>query len=285
MLERAVDLAARLLDKPRSSVWLQDRAGEDLVVRALFGYDWRDAAILQQHLRSGRARPRDPRRRRAVPARGGEVPRERAARSLARGLVGGRPASARRRPARLHRRTHRARRRRVRRPQHAPPGRRRAPGEARGHQRVELREPRADVPLDRRGARQRARGERRVHLLARALDHRHGPARRPRARAGRQGAQAPRARRPLPRHRQDRRPRGDPGQARPALRRGVEGRPAPPRARRAHPRARSSGWSRSARSSATATSTGTAAATRAGSPARRSRSSRASSSSATPTTR
>ena len=46
VLERAVELAARLLDKPRSSVWLQDRAGENLVARALFGYDWRDTAVL-----------------------------------------------------------------------------------------------------------------------------------------------------------------------------------------------------------------------------------------------
>ena len=46
VLERAVELAARLLDKPRSSVWLQDRAGEELVARALFGYDWRDSAAL-----------------------------------------------------------------------------------------------------------------------------------------------------------------------------------------------------------------------------------------------
>jgi len=47
VLERAVELAARLLDKPRSSVWLQDRAGEDLVARAFYGYDWRDAATLR----------------------------------------------------------------------------------------------------------------------------------------------------------------------------------------------------------------------------------------------
>ena len=74
VLGRAVDLAARLLDRPRSSVWLQDRAGDDLVARAFFGYDWRDAALLRRHLLPGRARPRAPRRRRAVPARGGEVP-------------------------------------------------------------------------------------------------------------------------------------------------------------------------------------------------------------------
>ena len=57
VLERAVDLAARVLGQPRSSVWLQDRAGEDLVVRALFGYDWRDAGILRKiALPDGRAR-------------------------------------------------------------------------------------------------------------------------------------------------------------------------------------------------------------------------------------
>ena len=44
VLQRAVDLAARLLEKPRSSVWLQDRAGEELAVRALHGYKPRDAA-------------------------------------------------------------------------------------------------------------------------------------------------------------------------------------------------------------------------------------------------
>jgi diguanylate cyclase (GGDEF)-like protein len=47
VLERAVDLAARLLDKPRSSVWLQDRAGEDLVVRALHGHEPHTAAVFE----------------------------------------------------------------------------------------------------------------------------------------------------------------------------------------------------------------------------------------------
>jgi len=47
VLDRAVELAARLLGKPRSSVWLQDRAGEGLVVRALFGYGWNDVAALR----------------------------------------------------------------------------------------------------------------------------------------------------------------------------------------------------------------------------------------------
>ena len=47
VLQRAVDLAARLLEKPRSSVWLQDRAGEDLAARALHGFKPRDAAVLK----------------------------------------------------------------------------------------------------------------------------------------------------------------------------------------------------------------------------------------------
>ena len=68
-------------------------------------------------------------------------------------------------------------------------------------------EPRAHVLLHRRGSRERARGERRAHVDARALDHR------PRAAVGEElgleprGAQAPRARRALPRHREDRDPR------------------------------------------------------------------------------
>jgi diguanylate cyclase (GGDEF)-like protein len=48
VLQRAVDLAARILDKPWSSVWLQERPGDDLVVRALHGHDWSDAALLQR---------------------------------------------------------------------------------------------------------------------------------------------------------------------------------------------------------------------------------------------
>jgi HD-GYP domain-containing protein (c-di-GMP phosphodiesterase class II) len=48
VLQRAVDLAARLLEKPRSSVWLQERAGDDLVVRALHGYERGDAAVLRR---------------------------------------------------------------------------------------------------------------------------------------------------------------------------------------------------------------------------------------------
>ena len=39
---------------------------------------------------------------------------------------------------------------------------------------LSFEKPRADVPLDRRGARQRTRGEGRVHLVARPLDQGHG---------------------------------------------------------------------------------------------------------------
>ena len=71
---------------------------------------------------------------------------------------------------------------------------------------LELRGARADVRLHRRGARERARGERRVHVDACALDHRPLAARRPRARPRRARAEAPRARRAAARHRQDRHP-------------------------------------------------------------------------------
>ena len=53
----------------------------------------------------------------------------------------------------------------------APAARRpRAPGEACDRERLELRRARADVRLHRRGARERARGERRVHVGSCALD-------------------------------------------------------------------------------------------------------------------
>ena len=95
---------------------------------------------------------------------------------------------------------------RDRRPPAAPARRPRAPGEARDRERRALREPRAHLRLDRRGARERARGERRVHVVARPLDHRHGAARRRGARPRPRRAEAARARRALPRHRQDRDP-------------------------------------------------------------------------------
>ena len=84
---------------------------------------------------------------------------------------------------------------------------------------TQLRVARADVPVDRRGARERARGERRVHVLARALDHRpRAPCRR-RAGSRRHALKRARAGRALPRHRQDRHPDDDPLEARTAHRR------------------------------------------------------------------
>ena len=115
----------------------------------------------------------------------------------------------RRRAARLHRGVPAAGRA-LRRPRAAPVRRPRAPGEARDRERVELRGARADVRFDGGGARERARGERRVHVHARALDLRSLAPRRQRARPERRRPEAARARRAAARHRQDRRAERDP---------------------------------------------------------------------------
>jgi diguanylate cyclase (GGDEF)-like protein len=47
VLERAVELSARLLEKPRSSVWLQERVGDDLALRALVGYRQDDEELIR----------------------------------------------------------------------------------------------------------------------------------------------------------------------------------------------------------------------------------------------
>jgi diguanylate cyclase (GGDEF)-like protein len=47
VLERAVELSARLLEKPRSSLWLQERAGDDLVLQALVGYRKGDEELIR----------------------------------------------------------------------------------------------------------------------------------------------------------------------------------------------------------------------------------------------
>ena len=146
----------------------------------------------------------------------------------------------------------------------SPARRHLVPGGRRAGARAQLREPRGDVRLDGRGAGERARGQRRVHLLAHALDHRHGD-------AGRRGdglrgrrAEAARARRALPRHRQDRDPDEHPAQAGPAHRRGAHDRSRCTRSSASGSSSRSSGSPRCARSSAAATSAGTAPATRTG---------------------
>ena len=70
-------------------------------------------------------------------------------------------------------------RRRLRRARARAARRHREPGQARDLERPRVQRARADVPLHGRGARERARGEGRVHPLARALDHRHVATRRP----------------------------------------------------------------------------------------------------------
>ena len=207
VVDRIVELSARTLDSPRTSVWLQERA-------ARRHHDAREPRLSRARPRPAGSDALRPRRGRRLPCRrravrhDGERDRGRrrelaiAPLSLEGGRLGFIAVAAPDDGA------HRA---------HAPPAcRHRPPGEAGARQRLQLPQSRADVPRDRRGARERARGKRRVHLLACALDHgplaegRRGP--RPR----RPLAQAARARRALPRHREDRNPGGDPLQARPA---------------------------------------------------------------------
>ncbi len=47
VLERAVELAARLLEKPRASVWLQERVGDHLALRAIVGYQQGDEELIR----------------------------------------------------------------------------------------------------------------------------------------------------------------------------------------------------------------------------------------------
>ena len=167
----------------------------------------------------------------------------------------------------------------------APARRHLVPGRCRARARAQLREPRGHVRLDRRGAGERARGERRVHLVAHALDHRHGAQGRRGAGLRARRAEAARARRALPRHRQDRRSRrascSSPGRSR---RRSARSSRCTPSSASGSS-SRSTGSPRCARSCAAATSAGTARATRTGRPARTSRVEAGSSSSATPSTR
>ena len=165
------------------------------------------------------------------------------------------------------------------------PRQHRAPDASRAADGRELREPRAHLPLDRGGARERSRGEGRVHVEPRALDHGPRAPGRRRARARAAGAQAPRARRPLPRHRQDRHPVGDPGEGRPAHRGGARDRGDPPGARRAHPRAHRAARRGAAHRALRPRALRRHRVSRPPHRASRSRSSRASSSPATPSTR
>ena len=111
-----------------------------------------------------------------------------------------------------------ARARRVRRGRRAARRDGRRPGRRRAALRLAVRAARARLPRHRAGARRRARGQGRLHGRARALDRRAGRAGRVAARPRRRRPARPALRRGLPRHRQDRRARGDPLQARPAHR-------------------------------------------------------------------
>ena len=232
VLEQVVNGTSRIMESRRCSIWLPTADG-GLVCRAAVGdpaYTGTVGTVIPREAlaaarRTGGRTVRHDRRRDAAP---GAVGREGARPDPARG--GAVPPRPGRRRARSRRRDeHRRTRARA-------PRRHRQPGAARDHERGQLRDARADVPLDRGGARQRARGEGLVHVVARAVDLRHGDRGGPRARSRRGSAQAPRARSALPRHRQDRHPCLDPHEAGPADRRGACAHRAPSRARRADPR-------------------------------------------------
>ena len=274
-----VSAAARILGGKKCALWLHDENGDFTDQRAGGLRATRVRPMLAIALEGRSCAPRSA----TGPSRSSSPRRRRTRRGLWPTAL---PAAQRRRARRLHlgsRADDRERAQRRRDP--SPAGRHLVPGGRRARARAQLREPRGDVRLDRRGAGQRARGERRVHLLAHALDHRHGaPRRRGDGLRGRR-AEAARARRALPRHRQDRDPDEHPAQAGPALRPRSARSSRCTRSSASGSSSRSSGSPRCARSSAAATSAGTAPATRTRRPARRSRSRRGSSWSATPSTR
>ncbi len=201
VLTRVVEGAAQLIGAPNASLWLQEPGG-DLVGRASVGYE--DGRVIVGKRFAAAADRAVRRADRAVRGHPGAVRRVQRSAGRRLRLVHDRPLHDRGTLGRDRRRSSGGRR--VRRPRARARRGPRPPGEARDRERFQLRGARAHLPLDRRGARQRARGARRVHVLPRSLDHRHGPARRPGARPRRRHAEAARARRALPRHRQDRDP-------------------------------------------------------------------------------
>ena len=217
VVARLVAAAVRITGSHRASVWLPNRADGGLecvasIVRGSLRIDHKVSLVGVDRLALLQSQ-------RAVPPRrgGGDADRSRA-RHLGSRRAAPRGADAARVGARSSRRR---RTRAVPAPGARPARGNREPGSARDREHPELRDARADVPLDGRGARQRARGERRVHLLARPLDLGHGDQGRRGARARTGGAQARRAWRAVPRHRQDRRPCVDPDEARTAHSRGA----------------------------------------------------------------
>ena len=170
VLERIVEGAQQLMGAPHASLWLQESIGGDVVGQAAHGYELgapvvglRFAAdVMKQFFgRTGSLRDLPGGVRGAQRPTGREHGLVRRRALHPRGTLGCDRGGLRPRG-------------RVRRPRAGAARRSRAPGEARNRERLQLRGSRAHVPLHRRGARERARGARRVHLVARALDHRHG---------------------------------------------------------------------------------------------------------------
>ena len=256
---RIVRLTSDLIGSMHTSLWLADEEGS-LSARKLHGVDEEaiprilamrfDVANLTRDFGSGTEpfilharRLRAPRRR---PARLRYVLRSCTARGRqARWLHCGVAARRRFRGARA-----------------AAARRPRASGSARDRKCVELRESRAQLRLDGRGARQRPRGERRIHVDTCALDHGSRAPRRQRARPRRPHAEASRARCAVARHRQDRHSERDPREARPAHRRRARDHGNASRARRTDHCSDRPPAGCPARSSGTAMSAGTAGAIR-----------------------
>ena len=152
-----------------ASLWFQD-AGDGGPRRATHGYSELDAGAASpdavDRRAGGRSSPRG-----AVRRRRGTTTRRCTAQLDARRTLRDRAADAGRWPSRLHRG------RRPRRTARSTSGSCASSRESRTRPSSHstnagnFAEPRADVPRDGRGARERARGERRVHVLARPLDH------------------------------------------------------------------------------------------------------------------
>ena len=165
------DLAARLLGAPRVSVWLQDRAGEDLAARASTASN-RATRQVRRASPAASVATHVPRGGRAVRAPGGAASRSTE--------PGARPRPHRGRAAPLDGErlgcivVATAATRAGSTSAACASSRRRAPGASSPSRTRGASRASRDVPLDGRGARERARGERRVHLVPRALDHRHG---------------------------------------------------------------------------------------------------------------
>ncbi len=237
VVDRIVELSARTVGSPRASVWFQEATGGEIRVRATHGYSDLDRERLaRMHFDHEAAEAlfsvKEPfvvtdEQREAMTG----SKRRRDGQALR-----GRAVDARRRTPRVHCRRG-IRGQRLQRTAAATTRRRRPPGKARPDQRRQLPQPREDVPRDGRSTGERVGGERRVHLVTRPVDHRPLTQGGLGARSRHPCAQASRARRAVPRHRQDRHSGSDPVEAGAAHSRGTEARREASRARRADHRA------------------------------------------------